>query len=156
MLSNRISLEIQTTGRISFRVYDLRKIKDGYAHNHGMDGPKTAKSNDLARCFNALALVNMQYIASGDILNELVNDYFVTHPIGNDDSDSDLSDSSEDDFDPELAEEVNGSVNGDSQTVYDDPRRKMRTQTPLFRPKQQQFFSELTTYSWKSLLPLAC
>ena len=47
-----------------------------------MDRPK---SNDVARCLNALALMNMQHIASSDILNELVSDYFVTRPIGNDD-----------------------------------------------------------------------
>ena len=68
-----------------------------------MDGPRL---NDIARCLNALALVNMQDIASADINCDLMNAYFITRPIGNDESDSDLS--------------------------------------------------ELTTYSWKSLLLLAC
>ena len=53
-----------------------------------MDGPKP---NDIARCLNALALMNMQDIASADIISDLVNDYFITQPIGNDESDSDLS-----------------------------------------------------------------
>ena len=47
-----ISLERQNSWRISFRVYDLRKIKD-------MDKPKP---NDITRCLNALALMNMQDI----------------------------------------------------------------------------------------------
>ena len=68
-----------------------------------MDGPKP---NDIARSLNALALMNMQDIASADINSDLVNDYFITWPIANDESDSDLS--------------------------------------------------ELTTYSWKSLLLFAC
>ena len=49
-----------------------------------------------------------------------MNDYFITRPIGNDDSDSDLSELSDDECDLEtgpevdlvLDVEVNGSVNG--------------------------------------------
>ena len=85
-----------------------------------MDGPKP---NDIARCLNALALMNMQDIASADNISDLVNDYFITRPIGNDESDSDLCESSDNDCecDPELDlvldEEVNGSVNGASGGV---------------------------------------
>ena len=85
-----------------------------------MDGPKP---NDIARCLNALALMNMQDIASADTISDLVNDYFSTRPIGNDESDSDLCESSDDDCecDPELNlfldEEANGSVNDDSVGV---------------------------------------
>ena len=68
-----------------------------------MDRPKP---NDTACCLNTLALMNMQEIASADIISDLVNDYFIRRPIDNDESDSDLS--------------------------------------------------KLTTYSWKSLLLLAC
>ena len=59
-----------------------------------MDGPKP---NDIARCLNALALMNMQDIASADTISDLLNDYFITRPIGNDESDSDLCESSDDD-----------------------------------------------------------
>ena len=52
-----------------------------------MDGPKP---NDIARCLNALALMNMKHIASADIISDLVNDYFIIRPIGNDDNNSDL------------------------------------------------------------------
>ena len=55
-----------------------------------MDGPKP---NDIARCLNALALMNMQNIASANIISDLVNDYFITRPIGKEDSDSYLSES---------------------------------------------------------------
>ena len=58
-----------------------------------MDGPKP---NDIARCLNALALMNMQDIASADIISDLVNDYFIIQPIGNDESNSDLSEFVED------------------------------------------------------------
>ena len=51
-----------------------------------MDGPKP---NNIARCLNALALMNMQDIASADTISDLVNDYFITRPIGNDENDSD-------------------------------------------------------------------
>ena len=64
-----------------------------------MDG---SKPNDIARCLNALALLNMQDIASADIISDLVNDYFITRPIGNDENDSDLSELSDDECDPEL------------------------------------------------------
>ena len=53
-----------------------------------MDGPKP---NDISHCQNALVLMNMHHIASADINNDLVNNYFVIRPIGNDESDSDLS-----------------------------------------------------------------
>ena len=46
-----------------------------------------ATANEVARCLNALTLLNMRNIASKDVLNELMNDYFVTCVIG-DDSDS--------------------------------------------------------------------
>ena len=52
-----------------------------------MDGPKP---NDIARCLNALALMNMQDISSADIISDLVNDYFIIRPIGNDERNSDL------------------------------------------------------------------
>ena len=51
-----------------------------------MDGPKPT---DIARCLNALALMNMQDIASADIISDLVNDYFIIRPIGNNESNSD-------------------------------------------------------------------
>ena len=38
-----------------------------------MDGPMP---NDIARCLNALALMNIQDIASADINSDFVNDYF--------------------------------------------------------------------------------
>ena len=83
-----------------------------------MDG---LKPNDIARCLNALALMNMQDIASADIISDLVNDDFITRLIGNDESVFDLYESSDDDCecDPELdlGEEVNRSVNGDSVGV---------------------------------------
>ena len=85
-----------------------------------MDGPKP---NDIARCLNAVALTTMQYIASADTISDLVNDYFITRPVGNDESDSGLCESSDDDCecDPELDlfldEEANGSVNDDSVGV---------------------------------------
>ena len=44
-----------------------------------VDGPKP---NIIMRCLNALALMNMQDIASADINSDLVNDYFITRPIG--------------------------------------------------------------------------
>ena len=79
-----------------------------------MDG---LKPNDITRCLNALALMNIQDIASADIINELVNDYFITRSVGNDESNSDLSELSTDECEPELdlvmVEEVNGSVNGE-------------------------------------------
>ena len=40
-----------------------------------MDG---SKPKDIARCLNALALMNMQNIASADINSDFVNDYFIT------------------------------------------------------------------------------
>ena len=52
-----------------------------------MDGPKP---NDIVRCVNTLALMNMQDIASADISSNLINDYFITRPIGNDESNYDL------------------------------------------------------------------
>ena len=52
-----------------------------------MNGPKP---NNIARCLNALALMNMRDIASADIISDLVNDYFIIRPIGNDESNSDL------------------------------------------------------------------
>ena len=85
-----------------------------------MDGPKP---NDIARCLNALALMNMQDIASADTISDLVNDYFITRPIGNDESDSDLCESSDDDYECDmeldlfLDEKANGSVNDDSVGV---------------------------------------
>ena len=51
-----------------------------------MDRPKP---NDIT-LLNTLALMNMQDIASADIISDLVNDYFITRPIGNNESDSDL------------------------------------------------------------------
>ena len=82
-----------------------------------MDGPKP---NDIARCLNALVLMNMQDLASAGINSDLVNDYFTTLPIGNDNNDSDLSEWSDDGCDSEtgpeldlvLDVEVNGYVNG--------------------------------------------
>ena len=59
-----------------------------------MDGPKP---NDIARCMKALALMTIQYVASADIISDLVNYYFITRPIDNDDIDSDLCASSDDD-----------------------------------------------------------
>ena len=56
-----------------------------------MDG---LKPND--RCLNALALMNMQEYASADIISDLVNDYFIIRPIGNDESNSDLCEFVED------------------------------------------------------------
>ena len=58
-----------------------------------MDGPKP---NDIARCLNALALMNVQDIASADIISDLVNDYFIIRPIGNGESNSDLCEFVED------------------------------------------------------------
>ena len=98
----------------------LRSSKIQKTRAGPLDGPKP---NDIARRLNALALMNMQDIASADIISDLVNDYFIIRSIGNDESDSDLCDSSDDDceYDPELDlvldEEVNGSVNGDSVGV---------------------------------------
>ena len=43
--------------------------------------------DEVARCLNALTLLNIRNIASEDVLNELMNDYFVTCLIG-DDSDT--------------------------------------------------------------------
>jgi len=62
-----------------------------------------SKPDDVARCLNSLTLLNMRNIASGDVLSELVNDYFVTRPITNDDDDSDLSETelTEEESDPE-------------------------------------------------------
>ena len=37
-----------------------------------------ATSDEVARCLNSLTLLNMRNIASEDVLNELMNDYFVT------------------------------------------------------------------------------
>ena len=71
VLLERISLEKQNLRRISFHVYNLRNSKMAAP----MDGPKP---NDIARCLNALALMNMQDIASADIISDLVNDYFIT------------------------------------------------------------------------------
>ena len=65
-------------------VYDLRKFQDG--STHGRTTP-----NNIACCLNALALMNMQNIASTDINSDLVNDYFITRLISNNESDSDLS-----------------------------------------------------------------
>ena len=58
-----------------------------------MDGPKP---NDIARCLNALSLMNMQDIASANIISDLMNDYFIIRPIGNDESNSDLCEFMED------------------------------------------------------------
>ena len=49
-----------------------------------MEGPKP---NDIARCLTHI----IQDIASVDINSDLVNDYFITRPIGSDEMDSDLS-----------------------------------------------------------------
>ena len=48
-------------------------------------GDSTA--NKVAHCLNTMTLLNMRNLASEDVLNELMNDYFVTRLIG-DDSDS--------------------------------------------------------------------
>ena len=58
-----------------------------------MDG---LKPNDIARCLNALALMNMQDIGSADTISDIVNDYFIIRPIGNDQSNSDLCEFVED------------------------------------------------------------
>ena len=58
-----------------------------------MDGPKPY---GIARCLNALALMNMQDLASADIISDLVNDYFIIRPIGNNESNSDLCEFVED------------------------------------------------------------
>ena len=50
-----------------------------------------ATADEVARYLNSLTLLNMRNIASEDVLNELMNDSFVTRPIG-DDSDSSGSD----------------------------------------------------------------
>ena len=68
-----------------------------------MDGPKP---NDIARCLNTLALMNMQDIVRADIISDLVNDFFITQPIGNNDSDFDLSESSDDECYPEIGPEL--------------------------------------------------
>ena len=66
-----------------------------------------ATSDEVARCLNSLTLLNMRNIASEDVLNELMNDYFVTRPIG-DDSDSSGSDvESEPGSEPEVSRTVN-------------------------------------------------
>ena len=67
------------------------------------------RADEVARCLNSLTLLNMRNIASEDVLNELMNDYFVTRPIG-DDSDSSGSDvESEPGSEPEA--EVSRTVN---------------------------------------------
>ena len=48
-------------------------------------GDSTA--NEVARCLNSITMLNIRNIISEDVLNELMNDCFVTRPIG-DDSDS--------------------------------------------------------------------
>ena len=58
-----------------------------------MDGPKPS---DIACCLNALALMNMQDIASADIISDLVNEYFIIRSIGNDENNSDLCEFVED------------------------------------------------------------
>ena len=73
-----------------------------------MDG---LKPNNIACCLNAQALMTVQDIANADIISDLVNVYFITRPIGNDESDSDPE------LDLVLDEEVNGSVNSDSVVV---------------------------------------
>ena len=66
-----------------------------------------ATADEVARCLNSLTLLNMRNIASEDVLNELMNDYFVTRPIG-DDSDSSGSDvESEPGSEPEVSRTVN-------------------------------------------------
>ena len=69
---------------------DFVRKTDFVANFISLDGP-----NDIAR-LNALALMNMQDIASADIISDLVNDYFIIRPIGNDESNSDLCEFVED------------------------------------------------------------
>ena len=63
-------------------------------------------ADEVARCLNALTLLNIRNIASEDILNELMNDYFVTCLIG-DDSDSSWEDC---DVESEPGSEPEGAV----------------------------------------------
>ena len=60
-----------------------------------------ATSDEVARCLNSLTLLNMRNIASEDVLNELMNDYFVTHPIGDDSDSNDCDVESEPGSEPE-------------------------------------------------------
>ena len=77
-----------------------------------------SKPDDVARCLNSLTLLNMRNIASDDVLSELVNDYFVTPPITNDDDDSDLSETglTEEESDPEGSGPARPGPGGDSVT----------------------------------------
>ena len=78
------------------------------------------KPDDIVRCLNALALMNMQDISSVDIISDLVNDCFIIRPNGKHNSDCDLTELSDDECDPEIGPElewvldleVNGSVTG--------------------------------------------
>ena len=82
-----------------------------------------SKPDDVARCLNSLTLLNMRNIASDDVLSELVNDYFVTRPITNDDDDSDLSETelTEEESDPEGSGPARpGVTDTDSATVTTD------------------------------------
>ena len=85
MLFERISLERQTLWRISFRVYDLRKFKDGGAHGR-----------TEAERYRSLSERTGVDIASAEIISDLVNDYFIIRPIGDDESNSDLCEFVED------------------------------------------------------------
>ena len=80
-----------------------------------------SKPDDVARCLNSLTLLNMRNIASDDVLSELVNDYFVTRPITNDDDDSDLSETelTEEESDPEGSGPARPGPGGDSVTDTD-------------------------------------
>ena len=71
---------------------------------------------DVVRWLNALSSMDMRSIASDDVLNSLVTDYFVRSQIDNTDdgSESDSSDGDVDtDIDPPVVDIVAGEVNND-------------------------------------------
>ena len=78
-----------------------------------------SKPDDVARCLNSLTLLNMRNIASDDVLSELVNDYFVTRPITNDDSDLSETELTEEESDPEGSGPARPGPGGDSVTDTD-------------------------------------
>ena len=68
-----------------------RNIRTICAYNSQTISTFDATADEVARCLNSLTLLNMRNIASEDVLNKLMNDYFVTCLIG-DDSDSSWED----------------------------------------------------------------
>ena len=109
-------MEREASLRFSFRVYDLRKFKDGGAHGL-TEAERYSSLSERTGVDEYAGYCQRRHIS------DLVNDYFIARPIGNDESDSDLCESSDDDFecDPELDlfldEAANGSVNDDSVGV---------------------------------------